>query len=92
MTVTVVANVIEFDGYQIARISTGVPATVRGRFEDALANAYEDSDETPSEADKKNDAEVLDGIFEAAKAKAEAGMVELSELATILNALKKVDE
>lgn len=92
MTVTVVGNAIEFDGYSIARISTGVPATVRGRFEDALANAYEDSGDTPSESDAKHDAEVLDGIFEAAKAKAEAGMVELSELATILNALKKVDE
>lgn len=88
MTVTVVGNAIEFDGYSIARISTGVPATVRGRFEDALANAYEDSDDTPSEEDKKTAVEILDGIFEAAKAKAEAGMVELSDLETILSEMK----
>lgn len=88
MTVSVVGNVIEFDGYHIARISTGVPATVRGRFEDALANAYEDSDDTPSEEDKKTAAELLDGIFEAAKEGSEAGMVELADLQTILNELK----
>lgn len=88
MTIHVVGNAIEFDGYSIARISTGVPATVRGRFEDALANAYEDGDDTPSEEDKKTAVEILDGIFEAAKAKVEAGMVELVDLETILNEMK----
>jgi hypothetical protein len=88
MTVAVVGNVIEFDGYHIARISTGVPATVRGRFEEALANAYEDSDNTPTEDDKKSAVELLDAIFETAKDKSEAGMVELADLETILNDLK----
>lgn len=87
MTVNVVGNAIEFDGYAIARISTSVPATVRGRFEDCLNNAYEDNDEV-SENDTKSAVELLDGIFEAAKAKSEAGIVELADLETILNDLK----
>lgn len=87
MTVNVVGNAIEFDGYYIARISTAVPATVRARFEEALDNAYEDKDEV-SENDTKVFADGLDGILERVKAKAEAGMVEVSDVATILNELK----
>jgi hypothetical protein len=87
MTLNVVGNVIEFDGYHIARISTSVPATVRGRFEDCLNNAYEDNDEV-SENDTKSAVELLDGILQAAKDKSEAGMVELADVETILNDLK----
>lgn len=87
MTVTVVGNVIEFDGYSIARISTAVPATVRDRFEEALSNAYNDRSED-FEADRKAIAEGVDSILERLKAKAEAGMVEYRDVEAILNEVK----
>lgn len=83
MTVTVAGNVIEFDGYHIARISTAVPATVRDRFESALDNAYEEGGELPEAFH-----EGLDKLFADIKAKAEAGMVEMSDIETIFNELK----
>lgn len=87
MTVAVVGNVIEFDGYHIARISTAVPATVRGRFEEALENAHNDRTEQ-DEIDRKVIGEGLDSLIERIKAKAEAGMVEVSDVEAILNEVK----
>lgn len=88
MTVAVVGNVIEFDGYHIARISTAVPATVRDRFEEALGNAYNDKDEA-DEIDRKVIAEGLDSLIERIKAKSEAGMVEFRDVEAILNEVKE---
>lgn len=89
MTVNVIGDVIEFDGYRAARISSALPATARARFEEALANAYEDDDEpSVSKNDTTSAVEMLDEVLEAAKAKAEAGMVELADLATILSEMK----
>lgn len=72
--VTVVGDRIEFDGEPIARISTQVAATVRGRFEEALANAHED------DAKSEDCEEVLAELIKDMDNISEAGMVEVQHI------------
>lgn len=76
MTVAVVGNAIEFEGYHIARISTAVPATVRDRFESALETAYV----TDPEPTVEDCGEVLKNLLDAMKELAEVGMVEVTQI------------
>lgn len=89
--VSVVGDVIEFDGYVVARISKAVPATVRGRFEDALEHAAEPDDKEEAKTAKDGD-ERLNTLLAKAKETAQAGMVEIGDLEQIVRELKEVCE
>lgn len=104
----VIGDVIRFDGYDVARISSRFPATVRGRLEDALEGAIEvEGDEVKCECKHEAKcpmyrAEVgeaanvpedwLKAIMKRATEKAAAGMVELSDLQRICSELKEESE
>lgn len=91
MTIQVIGDVLHFDGYVVGRLKSDVLATVRGRFEDALSNAYVDDDKEEISKAKVGD-ELLKTVLEKAKEAAEAGMIELSDLEQICRELKEVCE
>lgn len=82
----VIGDVISFDGYDVARISSKLPASLRGRLEDALEDAVESETENKLTVVSEH---CLDNIMNLAKAKAAAGMIELGELEQIFSQFKE---
>lgn len=85
----VTGDVISFDGYDVARISSKLPATLRERLEEALEAACTPSDEAEAESKVEVPEDWLATIMKRAKEKAAAGMIELSDLERICSELKE---
>jgi len=93
MTVEVIGDVLHFDGYVVGRLKSDVPATVRGRLEEALSNAYVDTDDDKKEvgedACKAGYERGLDDMAKQAEEASEAGFVELKQIQDLAKTLKE---
>ena len=88
--IDIIGDALHFDGYFVGKISSKLPASVRGRLEEALENAYTDDCVEPiSECDLEAIHEqVKKKVMKAAGEIAEANMIELDDLELVLQHLE----
>jgi len=75
MKVQVIGDEIHYDGYLVAIIAQGAPATVCGAFTDDLNGGG---------LTTREDAELLDSVLDEARKKARGGLLSINDLATIV--------
>jgi hypothetical protein len=84
----VIDNIIQFDRQIVGKLSKHIQASLRDSVVEALREykpiTNDDKDEDKYEEEKSSFELLKDKIFELCEAKSEAGMIELSDLETIL--------
>lgn len=94
MTIQVIGDVLHFDGYAVGRISSSLNASTRDRLEECLDTAYIETEYDKKEKERDGNAEfrteLLADLRERFAKLAEAGLIEVSELETVLQEYDKV--